>query len=53
MAELARDPARWDRYGAAGHRHLEGEFSMPMVIARLRDLLAEASGQGRTARQAV
>jgi glycosyltransferase involved in cell wall biosynthesis len=53
MAELARDPARWDRYGAAGRRHLEGEFSMPIVISRLRDLLAEASGLSRAARQAV
>lgn len=49
MAELARDPARWDRYGAAGRRHLEGEFSMPLVIGRLRALLAEASDRSTRA----
>jgi glycosyltransferase involved in cell wall biosynthesis len=45
MVELGRNPTAQDRMGAAGRQRLEAEFSMAVVQARLRALLAEAAGE--------
>lgn len=39
MVKLARDPAQWDLFGAAGRKILESEFSLPVVQDKLRQLL--------------
>ena len=45
MVELARDRERWPRFGRAGRRLLEDEFSMPIVQRQLRGLLSDVSGK--------
>lgn len=47
MVDLARDPALAGRLGAAAREHIAAEFSMEKSIGVLRDILAEAAGEGR------
>jgi len=53
MVALARNPAQWDRFGKAGRKLLETEFSVSVVQDKLKALLALPARSTRSLSQTI